>query len=114
MLFYDGPEPPEEVFANFTKIERLFETAATKTYLQLLVEFDEYIFVGKRYTIASETTPLPSSANEPEVFGAYVEHFNNITDLIINLPGVASTVSFQPLPKSVSERAKDLGGVSTS
>lgn len=113
MLFYDGPEPPAEVFANFTKIETIHTTTEAKTYLQILTEFDEFVMVGKRYAIASETTPLPNSANEPEIFGAYLDHFNNITDFIVDVPGLSCSLSFQPLPKSVSVKAKELGGVST-
>ncbi|KAJ5698091.1 hypothetical protein N7462_000096 [Penicillium macrosclerotiorum] len=109
-LFYDGPEPPAGVFDEFTAIEHTSTTKTWDTYYDLLKNNDFFILHGQRYTIATETTPVPSKAVGSSVLQEYYDHWFNVTNTVLGVTGVLGSIAFQPVPKSFSQKAKDRGG----
>lgn len=67
---------------------------------------------GQRYTIATETTPVPNSTVGSGVLQQYYDHWHNVTGSVLEVPGVLGSIAFQPVPKTFSQKAKDRGGVS--
>lgn len=66
---------------------------------------------GQRYTIATETTPVPNSTVGTAPLQEYYDHWFNVTDTVLGVTGVLGSIAFQPVPKTFSEKAKARGGV---
>lgn len=126
-LFYDGPEPPAGVFDEFTAIDHTSTTKTWDTYYDLLKNNDFFIlqyvynsFIssrtkltlasGQRYTIATETTPVPNKTVGSSVLQEYYDHWYNVTEDVLSVTGVLGSIAFQPVPKTFSQKAKDRGG----
>lgn len=111
-LTYDGPSPPEDVFRNFTQIPNVRNTVKRQSYHSLMLANDEYIRHGNRFSIGAETSVNPSGAHGYDIFKSFIDHWNNVTDDFIDIPGSVSSLALQPLPRSISTKAKESGGVS--
>ncbi|KFY14414.1 hypothetical protein V492_02636 [Pseudogymnoascus sp. VKM F-4246] len=109
-FFYDGIEPPAGVFDNFTAIGPTLKTTQTRSYLELVKFNDQFILEGQRYVIATETTPLPNKTEGAVVMGSIYDHWADVTKSIILEPGLISSIAFQPMPRSITSKAKALGG----
>ncbi|KAL3446009.1 hypothetical protein BJX65DRAFT_138031 [Aspergillus insuetus] len=109
-LFYDGPEPPEGVFDNFTALNPIETTKTWDTYYDLLKNNDFFILQGQRYTIATETTPLPSKEVGADVMQSYYDHWFNITNTVLEVPNVIGSLALQPMPRAITSKAKAKGG----
>ncbi|KAJ5355621.1 FAD-binding type 2 [Penicillium concentricum] len=109
-VFYDGPEPPAGVFDEFTAIKHTSNVKTWNTYYDLLKHNDFFILKGQRYNIATETTPLPNSTVGAAPLQDYYDHFRDVTKSVLGVAGSLGTISFQPMPKSFSQKAKDRGG----
>ncbi|CAI7607613.1 unnamed protein product [Penicillium manginii] len=109
-LFYDGPEPPAGVFDEFTAIDHTSTTKTWDTYYDLLKNNDFFILHGQRYTIATETTPVPNKTVGSSVLQEYYDHWYNVTEDVLGVAGVLGSIAFQPVPKTFSQKAKDRGG----
>ncbi|KAJ9313558.1 CAZyme family AA7 [Paecilomyces variotii] len=110
-LFYDGPSPPEGVFSNFTAIGPVIDSTKTwDSYYDLLKNNDQFILHGQRYTIATETTPLPNKTVGAEVMQSYYDHFFNVSSSILEVTGLIGSLAFQPMPRTITSKAKALGG----
>ncbi|KAI9925784.1 hypothetical protein MW887_005590 [Aspergillus wentii] len=109
-LFYDGPSPPDGVFSNFTNIGPTDTTKTFDSYYDLLKNNDIFILHGQRYTIATETTPLPSKKVGPKVMQKYFDHWFNVTDTVLEVPNVIGSIAFQPMPRTITSKAKAMGG----
>ncbi|KAJ5109633.1 hypothetical protein N7532_002278 [Penicillium argentinense] len=109
-LFYDGPEPPAGVFDEFTAIDHTSTTKTWDTYYDLLKNNDFFILHGQRYTIATETTPVPNKTVGSSVLQEYYDHWYNVTKDVLSVTGVLGSIAFQPVPKTFSQKAKDRGG----
>ncbi|KAJ5201410.1 uncharacterized protein N7498_006073 [Penicillium cinerascens] len=109
-LFYDGPEPPAGVFDEFTAIEHISTTKTWDSYYDLLKYNDIFILHGQRYTIATETTPVPSKAVGSSVLQEYYDHWYNVTESVLAVPGVLGSIAFQPVPTAFSQKAAERGG----
>ncbi|KUJ17209.1 FAD-binding domain-containing protein [Mollisia scopiformis] len=77
-LFYDGPQPPPGTFDSFTEIGPMRETCRTTTYVKLLTKFDNFIFTGQSYSIATETSPLPDRKCGLKVMRSYYDSLDRI------------------------------------
>ncbi|KFY77699.1 hypothetical protein V499_02981 [Pseudogymnoascus sp. VKM F-103] len=109
-LFYDGLEPPAGVFDNFTHIGPILKTTKTRSYLELVKFNDQFILEGQRYVIATETMPLPNKTEGAVVMRSIYDHWTDVTKSIILEPGLLSSIAFQPMPRSITSKAKGLGG----
>lgn len=61
-------------------------------------------------TIGTETMPLPSEENGPEVMGKIFDHWVNVSNTAQLVPGLIASVAFQPLPKKLGQIARQKGG----
>ncbi|GIK04265.1 hypothetical protein Aspvir_008344 [Aspergillus viridinutans] len=95
-LFYDGPKPPEGVFTNSTAIGPTDTTKTWDSYYDLLKNNDVFILHGQRYTIATETTPLPNKTVGAEVMRRYYDHWFNVTDTLLEVPNMLGIFSTSP------------------
>lgn len=68
-------------------------------------------FSGQRYTIATETTPVPNSTVGIAPLEEYYDHWFNVTESVLEVTNVLGSIAFQPVPKTFSEKAKARGGV---
>ncbi|KAL2824820.1 hypothetical protein BDW59DRAFT_180187 [Aspergillus cavernicola] len=109
-VFYDGSEPPQGVFDNFTALNPIETTKTWDTYYDLLKHNDFFILQGQRYTIATETTPLPSSEVGADVMQSYYDHWFNITNTVLGVPNVIGSIALQPMPRAITSKAKASGG----
>ncbi|CAO2657439.1 Nn.00g035650.m01.CDS01 [Neocucurbitaria sp. VM-36] len=107
---YDGPTPPPGVFDIFTDIGPLVNNCETRSYYDLLTYNDFAVIKGSIYTITTETLPLPSVDNGAEVMGAIHAHWKNTTQGILGVAGIIGSIAFQPIPKRLARKAKDMGG----
>lgn len=109
-LYYNGPTPPAGVFDNFTAIGPTINTAKTQSMSDLVSGNNWAVVKGSVYTIATETTPLPSVEVGVEVMQSYYDHWVETSDSIRLVPGLISSVAFQPIPKRLTRVAKEKGG----
>lgn len=109
-LFYDGPTPPAGVFDNFTAIGPFTNNCKTRSYYDLLTYNDFAVVKGSIYTITTETTPLPNATNGAEVLGAIYDNWRNTTESVIGVSGIIGSIAFQPIPKMIARKAREMGG----
>lgn len=109
-LFYDGPTPPPGVFDVFTSIGPTVNNCKTRSYYDLLTYNNFGVLKGSIYTITTETFPLPSKENGPEVMGAVYKNWRSTTKDILSVAGLIGSVAFQPIPKRMARKAKEMGG----
>ncbi|KAJ5481125.1 FAD-linked oxidoreductase [Penicillium diatomitis] len=109
-LFYDGPEPPAGVFDEFTAIGHTSTTKTWDSYYDLLKHNDFFILHGQRYSIATETTPVPNSTVGVGPIQDIYDHWFEVSKSVLEVTGLIASIAFQPVPKSFSEKAKARGG----
>ncbi|PSN70014.1 FAD-binding domain-containing protein [Corynespora cassiicola Philippines] len=109
-LFYDGPTPPPGVFDYFLDVGPGTNNCKTRSYYDLLSYNNFAVLKGSIYTITTETLPLPDAANGAEVLGAITEHWRNTTWDNIGVSGIVGSIAFQPIPKMLARKAKEMGG----
>ena len=108
--FYDAPNPPTEVFANFTAAGTLVNTCKTQSYASLLSANNAGVIKGRIYTIGTETMPLPSTQDGAEVMGAFHSHWRSVASSVQTVPGVVANVAYQPFSKRMARIARANGG----
>ncbi|PLB51549.1 FAD-binding domain-containing protein [Aspergillus steynii IBT 23096] len=109
-VFYDGPQPSKGVFDNFTSLKPQDSTKTWDSYHDLLKFMDIGILRNQRYTISTETLPVPNAAAGAKVLSMIQKHWFNITDSVIDVPGVIGSLALQPLSRKVAQKAKERGG----
>ncbi|KAF2270975.1 FAD-binding domain-containing protein [Lojkania enalia] len=109
-LFYDGPTPPAGVFKNFTDIGPFVNNCKSRSYYDLLSSNNWAVVKGSAYTIATETLPLPNATVGAEVLSTLYDHWKNTTNSVIGVSGMIGSVAFQPMPKMIARKAKEMGG----
>ena len=63
---------------------------------------------GQRYTIGTETAPLPATA---DIMQKFYDHWFDVTQSVISVTGVIGSLAWQPMPKTITSKAKAKGGV---
>lgn len=109
-LFYDGPSPPPGVFDVFTDIKPLTNDCKTRSYYDLLTHNNFGVIKGSIYTITTETLPVPSLENAPEVMGAIHSNWKNTIKEVIGVSGIIGSIAYQPIPKTLARKAREMGG----
>ncbi|KAJ5782051.1 FAD linked oxidase N-terminal [Penicillium paradoxum] len=109
-LFYDGPEPPAGVFDEFTAIRHTSTTKTWNSYYDLLKHNDQFILKGQRYTIATETMPLPNKTVGTDPLQEIYDHWRDTSNSVLGVAGVLGSIAFQPMPKTYAQKAVDRGG----
>jgi hypothetical protein len=84
----------------------------SKMIFLVLVSAIDFDCSGQRYTIATETTPLPNKTVGAEVMQRYYDHWFNVTNTVLEVPNVLGSIAFQPMPRTITSKAKARGGVS--
>jgi hypothetical protein len=110
-FFYNGPKPPAEVFANFTNTWSLIDTTKTRTFHDLVTFNNNFVLRNSRYTIATETMPLPNATVGTEVMKGIYNTWHDIASSVKTVPGVVVSIAFQPMPKSINRISKENGGL---
>ncbi|KAI0179553.1 hypothetical protein GGR52DRAFT_536603 [Hypoxylon sp. FL1284] len=109
-LYYNGPEPPQGVFDSFLAIGPTINSCKTQRYADLLSGNNWSVLKGSVYTIGTETIPLPSKEDGPEIMQAIYDHWVNVSDTVKLVPGVIASIAFQPMPKRIAQLAASKGG----
>ncbi|KAH3920839.1 hypothetical protein HBI56_011090 [Parastagonospora nodorum] len=109
-LFYDGPKPPAGVFDIFTDIKPLTNDCKTRSYYDLLTHNNFGVIKGSIYTITTETMPVPSVENGAEVMGAIHTNWKKTTRDILGVAGIIGSIAYQPIPKILARKAREMGG----
>jgi hypothetical protein len=107
-LFYDGPTPPAGIFANFTDVNPLLDTTRTRTYADLMALSNWVIVKASVVDIATETIPIPSTENSVEVMETLHNHWRNISDTTLLVPGIVASIAWQPFQKRIAKQARAL------
>ncbi|KAF2751701.1 hypothetical protein M011DRAFT_463213 [Sporormia fimetaria CBS 119925] len=94
----------------FTNIGPLINNAKTRTYADLLTTNNFGVIKGSVYTITTETMPLTKAEDAQKVLGAVYQHWRNTTKSLISTPGLISSMAWQPIPKRLARKARELGG----
>jgi hypothetical protein len=82
----------------------------TRSYDDLLTYNNFGVIKGSIYTITTETVPLPNAANGAEVLGAYYDNWRNTTKSVLGVTGLIGSIAFQPIPKRLARKAREMGG----
>ncbi|KAK3938964.1 FAD binding domain-containing protein [Diplogelasinospora grovesii] len=118
-LFYDGPTPPPGVFDNFTGaagVTPLTNTCKTQSYNDFVTANNWAVVKGNVYTIGTETMPLPkvgsrsAAAAGLEVLESIHSHWRNVSESVLLVPGVISSIAYQPFPRRFARLARSMGG----
>ncbi|KAI8633657.1 FAD binding domain-containing protein [Xylariaceae sp. FL1651] len=109
-LYYNGPEPPPGVFDNFTAITPNINTCKTQSMNALVSGNNWAVLKGSVYTIGTETIPLPSAQDGPEIMQAVYDHWVNVSNTAAFVPGLIASMAFQPIPKKLASVASAKGG----
>ncbi|EMD58371.1 hypothetical protein GGP41_007732 [Bipolaris sorokiniana] len=107
-LFYDGATPPPGLFKNFTDVNPLLDTTRTRTYADLMAFSNWVVLKGSVVDIATETIPIPSRANAVEIMGGLHNHWRNISETTLLVPGIVASIAWQPFPKRIAQKAREL------
>ena len=67
------------------------------------------MFMGDIYMIATESTPLPDATVVLEVLKSYHDYFVEAAMVNALVPGLTATMTFQPIPKILVQKAKANG-----
>ena len=107
-LFYDGPSPPDHVFGRFRAIGPTSDTTETRSYIDLVTKNNDVIVPGTIDDVATETTPLnpntPSNSTSTILHAVY-DNWNREIDSMMTLPDVFATMTYQPLSRTISQKA---------
>jgi hypothetical protein len=68
------------------------------------------VIKGSIYTITTETAPLPDASAGAEVLGSIYDNWRNTTKSVIGVPGLIGSIAFQPIPKRMARKAREMGG----
>ncbi|KAI1778637.1 FAD binding domain-containing protein [Hypoxylon cercidicola] len=109
-LYYNGPEPPQGVFDSFLDIGPTINSCKTQRYADLLSGNNWAVLSGSVYTIGTETIPLPSVEDGPEIMQSIYDHWVNVSDTAKFVPGLIASIAFQPMPKKIAQLARSKGG----
>lgn len=107
-LFYDGALPPAGIFDNFTDVNPLLDTTRTRTYADLMALSNWVVIKGSVVDIATETIPIPSAANQAEVMQTLHNHWRNVSETTLLVPGIVASIAWQPFPKRIAQKAREL------
>ena len=66
------------------------------------------VIKGNVVDIATETIPLPSSANAVEVMEGLHDHWRNVSGNTLLVPGIVASIAWQPFPKKIAQKAREL------
>jgi hypothetical protein len=94
----------------FMDVGPLLNNCKTRDYDELLTYNNFGVIKGSIYTITTETIALPDEANSAEVLGAYYDHWRNTTQSVIATAGLIGSIAWQPIPKRLARKAKEMGG----
>lgn len=108
-VYYNGPDPPTDVFKNFTDIGPVVNSCKRRSYAEFLSTNNWVVLKGSAYTIGTETVPLPED-DSVDVLAAVHEHWRNVTDSVLLVPGLVIDIAYQPFPRRMSQVAKEKGG----
>ncbi|KAF2086998.1 FAD binding domain-containing protein [Saccharata proteae CBS 121410] len=108
-LFYDGPDPGT-AFDIFTDIGPAINNCKTRSYAELLTYNNWSVLKGSVYTITTETTPVPPAtpAGTQMMTDFYDFWYSNTKNLSL-VPGLVGSIAFQPMPKTIVQKAIDSG-----
>ena len=118
-LYYNGPTPPPGIFDDFLNIPPALNTCKTRSYADLLKTNGDIINYLQVIKIGTETLPLPEGPVEGygdrtetslHVLQTVFGHWRNVTKDVLAIPGMLSTLAFQPLPRGMTRIAKQKGG----
>ncbi|KAH8600975.1 hypothetical protein B0O99DRAFT_681832 [Bisporella sp. PMI_857] len=108
-LFYDGPVVPPGIFETFTNAgllqTPLLNTFRRRTYADLMAFSNWVVIKGSVVDIATETIPLPSTANAVEVMEGLHAHWRNVSGTTLLVPGIVASIAWQPFPKRIAQQA---------
>lgn len=105
-LFYDSPTIPAGFFNNFTDIGPTLNTFRQRTYADLMAFSNWVVVKASVVDIATETIPLPSSANAVEVMEGLHAHWRNISSTTLLVPGIVASIAWQPFPRRIAQQAR--------
>lgn len=108
-LFYDGATPPDGMFADFIDANPLLDTTRTRTYADLMALSNWVVIKASVIDIATETIPLPSSANAELVMSTLHTHWRNISATTLLVPGIVASIAWQPFQRKIATKARLLG-----
>ncbi|RHZ73692.1 hypothetical protein CDV55_107012 [Aspergillus turcosus] len=108
-LFYNGEKPPAGIFDNFTALNPIDQTRTYNSYNDLLKNGNKYIIHGSRYTVASETLPVPKDMS-PEVLQSIFDFWLDVNNKVLLETGMVGIIAFQPFPRIIAQRALERGG----
>jgi hypothetical protein len=110
-FFYNGPKPPADVFGNFTKISHVIDTTKARSFHDLVTFNNNFVLRNSRYTIATETMPLPNATAGVEVMKGIYDTWHEVASSAKSVFGSVVSIAFQPMPRSFNRISKENGGL---
>lgn len=112
-VYYNGPEPPEETFRNFTDIPHILDTTKTQSMAELVTANNFAVVPGQVYLMGTETIPLPTDASSnfsSQMLPELHAHWRNQIDKVDHIFGMIASIAYQPFPRRIAQLAKESGG----
>ncbi|KAF2166650.1 hypothetical protein M409DRAFT_66628 [Zasmidium cellare ATCC 36951] len=111
-MFYDGPNPPADLFKDFDDVQELFSTTKTKSYYDMSQEAGGAAIVGFGNSFREITVPNLPEESMTQFFSTYWDMYYNATfinglqDLDVQVTGFDP----QPLSVRIAQASQKQGG----
>lgn len=118
-FYYNAPKPPAGVFDEFLAITALLNTCKTRSYADLLYTNGQAGGQTGVVQLGSEMSSLPQGPVDGvgnrttaglHVFQEYFDYWQEVSKTLLVVPGILSSIAFQPIPRGMARIAKEKGG----
>jgi len=106
-LEYTKEEADPPVFANFTSFPQTFSTMRISNLTDFTLEIAGSNPSGQRQAYVTGTY---SNSNSAKLMSAIFDIANSTVQSLVDVPGLAYSLSFQPMPTAITSKAKSRGG----
>ncbi|KAF4123099.1 FAD/FMN-containing dehydrogenase [Geosmithia morbida] len=108
-VFYDGADPPADLFANFTDAGPFLNTLRVRSYASMINLSNWVVVQASTVDISTETIPIPSHDDGPDFLGDIHSFWRSTTSSVMSVPGIVASIAYQPFPKRIAAAARDTG-----
>lgn len=102
---YTKPQANPPVFANFTSLPQTFSTMRISNLTDFTLELAGDSPIGRRQLFVTGTY-----GNSAKMMSTIFDIANSTVQSLVDVPNLAYSLSFQPMPTAITSKAKSRGG----